>query len=344
VPPPGTEVEPRTSPVAPPLTDDGLLALFMPLAGATTVLAAVSGGSDSMAMMHLLARWTTLRRVPVLVATVDHALRPESPDEAAFVGREAARLGLPHRILPWTGLKPATGLQAAAREARYRLLAAHAHESGASHLATAHTLDDQAETVLMRMAHGSGVAGLSGMRRERDLSGIRHVRPLLGLAKAELRAACAAPGFAFVEDPSNADERFERVRWRGLMGPLAEAGLSARRLSDLADRAARTESALREKAQDALSRAAPFEGNTFDATCLLAEPFDIALRVLDLVLAEAQPRGVRRLNRLETCLARLRGSLRDGTALRLTIAGLVMDLDRSGRLAVTPEGPRRRGR
>jgi tRNA(Ile)-lysidine synthase len=297
-----------------------------------------------MAMMHLLARWAPLGGVPVLVATVDHGLRPESAGEAAFVAQEAARLGLPHRTLPWTGSKPATGLQAAAREARYGLLAAHAREWGATHLTTAHTLDDQAETVLMRMAHGSGLAGLSGMRRERDVAGIRHVRPLLGLSKADLRATCAVTDFAYVEDPSNADERFERVRWRGLMAPLARAGLTARRLSDLADRAARAEAALREKAQDALSRSSPLEGNTFDATCLLEEPFDIALRVLDLALAGVGPGGPRRLNRLETCLARLRAALGDRKALRLTVAGLVLNLDRSGRLTIAPEGPRHRGR
>ena len=180
------------------LSDDGLERLFASLDQASGIVAAVSGGPDSMALMHLLARWrATAERPPVLVATIDHGLRPEAADEAAFVAREAAALGLPHRILAWTGDKPSAGIQEAAREARYRLLVAHAREEGASHLVTAHTLDDQAETVLMRLSRGSGLSGLAGMRPETDRQGIRHARPLLDWPKARLLDLCHGAGLAF---------------------------------------------------------------------------------------------------------------------------------------------------
>lgn len=119
----------RPSPPGDPLSDEGLERLFSSLNQASGILAAVSGGPDSIALMHGLARWASSNpRPPILVATVDHGLRPDAAAEAAFVAREAASLGLSHRILLWTGDKPGTGIQEAAREARYRLLVAYARE------------------------------------------------------------------------------------------------------------------------------------------------------------------------------------------------------------------------
>lgn len=329
----------------PPLTEDGLQDLFSSLSAAAGILAAVSGGPDSMALMHLLARWSPQGVPPIRVATVDHGLRPDAAAEAALVAVEAARLGLSHRILPWTGDKPRTGLQEAARQARYRLLAAHAREVGASHLVTAHTLDDQAETVLMRMARGSGLAGLAGMRAERDLGGIRHARPLLGLPKAALLDLCRRNGWAFATDPSNADERFARTRWRRLLPALAEEGLTAERLAVLAGRVQRAEDALNAKAREALARARTAGEVGLDASGLASEPFEIALRCLDLALSEAVPAADhRRLHRLEACLDRLRTAVREGAALHVTVAGALLCLDPAGRLRIRPESQRRRGR
>jgi tRNA(Ile)-lysidine synthase len=222
-------------------------ALFKPVIAspqpATWVLA-VSGGADSMAMMHLAADW--VRRHPqagitLVVATVDHGLRLESAQEARSVGIVAAALSLPHVTLPWLGEKPSTGVQAAARMARYKLLQAYAESQQLqpAHILTAHTADDQAETLLMRLARGSGVDGLAAMRPERVLPGsrINHVRPLLNVPKVQLIATLQARGISWNEDPSNTNEKFERIRIRGLLPVLAEAGidvsamgLSARRL------------------------------------------------------------------------------------------------------------------
>ncbi|MBJ6128190.1 tRNA lysidine(34) synthetase TilS [Microvirga splendida] len=338
-----------TSPSDDPLSDEGLERLFLPLNQASGILAAVSGGPDSVALMHALARWAALgRRPPVHVATVDHGLRPEAATEAAFVAREAALLNLPHRILVWTGSKPASGIQEAAREARYRLLVEQARQAGASHLVTAHTLDDQAETVMMRLARGSGLQGLAGMRRETDRQGIRHVRPLLGLPKSHLLDRCRLQGWRFVTDPSNADERYARVRWRRLMPLLAEEGLTAERLVRLAERAAQADEALDLKAGEALGRGAPrLEAGalSFEATSLTDEPFAIALRVLELALEQA---GLdldnSRLYRLEACTERLRQAAGAGEALSLTVAGAHLRLTPAGRVSVGPEPPRQRGR
>ncbi len=339
---------------APPSPDDllsveGLERLFGSLSQASGIVAAVSGGPDSMALMHLLARWRAAgAHPPVLVVTVDHGLRPEAAEEAAFVAWQAAALGLSHRTLVWTGEKPQAGVQEAAREARYRLLVRYAHEEGASHLVTAHTLDDQAETVMMRLSRGSGLSGLAGMRRERERDGVVHARPLLGLPKQALLDLCLKEGWSFVSDPSNADERFARVRWRRIMPLLAHEGLTAERLARLAERAAQAEEALDRKAREALDRADPRladENFSFEAGILASEPFEIALRILEQALARAGL-GLEnsRLQRLEACTGRLREAIRQGGTLRLTVAGALVRLDPSGRVSVRQEPPRHRGR
>ncbi|WP_201863026.1 tRNA lysidine(34) synthetase TilS [Microvirga soli] len=340
------------APVSPPddpLSDEGLERLFSSLNNASGILAAVSGGPDSIALMHGLARWAAIgQHPPIYVATVDHGLRPEAAEEAALVAREAALLNLPHRTLTWAGQKPVTGIQEAAREARYRLLVEHAREAGASHLVTAHTLDDQAETVMMRLSRGSGLSGLAGMRRDTDRQGIRHLRPLLGLPKSHLLDLCRRNGWRFVTDPSNADERYARVRWRGLMPLLAAEGLTAERLARFAERAARADEALDLKAREALDRGEPIlEVGTlsFQAKILTEEPFDIALRVLEQALTRA---GLdldnSRLHRLESCTERLRQAAGAGEALSLTVAGAHLRLTPGGRVFVGPEPPRHRGR
>ena len=165
----------------------------------------------------LAARWRSVsKRGPKLLAvTVDHGLRQESAGEARAVKRLARRLGVPHRTLRWQGEKPVTGLQQAAREARYRLLAAFAKSAKARHIVTAHTLDDQAETVLIRMTRGSGVTGLAGMAPVSPLpvggdGGIMLVRPLLEIPKARLVATLARAKIDFADDASNSDPRRPR--------------------------------------------------------------------------------------------------------------------------------------
>lgn len=182
----------------------------------STIGLAVSGGPDSLALLLLAAEARPLR---VEAATVDHVLRPESRGEAETVARLCERLGVPHTILTvkWAE-KPQSALQERARFMRYRLLGDWARERKVTALLTAHHLDDQAETFLMRLARGSGVKGLAGMRRvTRPQNAAAVVRPLLGWRHSELEAVCATAGVEPVQDPSNDDDRFERVRVRKVL-------------------------------------------------------------------------------------------------------------------------------
>ncbi|WP_162560440.1 tRNA lysidine(34) synthetase TilS [Methylobacterium durans] len=306
----------------------------------------VSGGPDSTALMHAAAACATGR---LHVATVDHGLRPESQAEAAAVGRAADGLGLPHRILAWdTGARPASGIQAAARAARYRLLAAFAAEVGASLLLTAHTLDDQAETVLMRLFAGSGLAGLAGMRPERTLGrGLRLVRPFLGIPKAELVAWCEDRHIAYLHDPSNADERFTRARLRRLMPELAREGLNTGRLVRLAERAARDEAALQGAARErlaALRLSSPEGGFRLSGSGLIGHPEAVTLRLIERAMDAAGAEGPRRLERLERLtLDTLLPAVKAGRPARRTLRGLIVDVARNGDITLSPAPERRRG-
>ncbi len=183
---------------------------------------AVSGGPDSLALL-LLAHATCPKSISV--ATVDHRLRPEAADEAAFVARLCAERGIPHVIL--TPDKPITGnLQSAAREVRYRLLNDWADTNGLRWIATAHHADDQLETLLMRIARGSGIAGLSAIRESNG----RIIRPLLGFTKAQLVEVCVEAGVMPRDDPSNANVDFDRVQIRNWL-KSAPALLDATRIS-----------------------------------------------------------------------------------------------------------------
>lgn len=223
------------------------------LAGQSRLLVAVSGGSDSTALLRLLAGRPGRR---VVAATVDHGLRPGSRAEAEAVGAWCRTLGVPHRILTWEGEKPATGVQAAARAARYALLASAAAEENCPAIVTGHTADDQAETVFMRLSRGSGAAGLSAMSAASLIAveaeePVVLLRPLLGERRAVLRAFLHEIAQPFHEDPSNDDPRFERIRVRALLGALEEQDLlSVEALRRTAARLAQAAADAERRAQD----------------------------------------------------------------------------------------------
>lgn len=199
------------------------------LTGTGGLVLAVSGGSDSMALMHLVARWISgvdaQLRPDIDVVTVDHGLRPGSAAEAGFVVREAVRAGLTAQKLRWDGPYPETGIPAAAREARYKLMSEVCRRLEAV-LVTAHTLDDQAETLIMALARGAGVDGLSAMQPVSEFKGMTIVRPLLETSRSRLRATLLQAGVGWVEDPTNADATFERVRVRQALTTLESEGVS----------------------------------------------------------------------------------------------------------------------
>jgi tRNA(Ile)-lysidine synthase len=193
---------------------------------------ALSGGPDSMALLHKLHALT-----PALQAfIVDHGLRAESASEAKFVQARAREIGVSTEILHWQGVKPQTGIQAAARQARYELLVEACETAQITHLFLAHHQDDQLETVAIRAARGSGWRGLAGMPWLSQLGTVQLVRPLLSLRKAELLDYCAAHNISYVTDPSNSNPRFARsaLRAQDLSGYAAQQQLSAaRRQSEL---------------------------------------------------------------------------------------------------------------
>lgn len=276
-----------------PIGDDELASLFAPLAAFPLIVLAVSGGADSMALMLLARRWyASLPNAPqIIVATVDHGLRRESFDEARWVARQAEGLGVGAAVLKWEGEKPATGIQDAARSARYRLLAEFARRtssSARSAIVTAHTADDQAETLLMRLARGSGIDGLAAMQTERladdALPPVAIVRPLLGVTGARLRATLGEAGRTWIEDPSNDAQRFERVRVRKARGLLEGLGLSNGKLALSARRLARAKAAL-DAATEALGRNAAVDLHdgifaSFDEVVWRAAPEEFRLRLL----------------------------------------------------------------
>jgi tRNA(Ile)-lysidine synthase len=312
-------------------------ALFRGLEDLPGLVLAVSGGPDSTALLVLAARWAKrLKRAPKLVAvTIDHGLRPEAAREAAVVKQLARRLGVAHRTLRWRGAKPQSGLQEAARRARYELLAQVASRLRFAHILTAHTLDDQAETVLFRLARGSGLFGLTGMAHAAPLplNGMREiflVRPLLHLPKVRLVATLAAERIPYAEDPSNRDPRFTRTRLRTLMPALAREGLDARGLARLAARLRRAESTIQVAVQAARSALAPppwpQRGPIAFATAPFAGlPAEVGLRLLGEAVAHAGDEGPVELAKLES----LYGALRQARSrLRRTLAGALITLDR----------------
>jgi tRNA(Ile)-lysidine synthase len=213
--------------------------------------AAVSGGRDSMALALLAAQWAGREGVELLAFTVDHGLRAEAAAEAAQTVRWLNARGIDCRVLRWEGEKPPAGLQAAAREARYRLLHEACRAGEADALLLGHQLEDQAETYLMRLARGAGLDGLAAMAPDSARDGLRLLRPLLGVSRARLTATLKALGQPWLDDPGNADPRFERARLRALV-----PALGAERLAAAAETARLARAALDEAAAALVARAA----------------------------------------------------------------------------------------
>lgn len=191
---------------------------------------AVSGGGDSVALLCLAVQ-AGLRPVAV---TVDHGLRPEAAAEADWVAGLCDRLGVPHTVLCWQGWDRTGNLQDEARRARLRLISDWAKGRGLSSVALAHTRDDQAETVVMRLARRAGVDGLSAMSPRRHHLGITWARPLLDVGREELRDYLRARGQDWIEDPSNEALRFDRVRARRALTVLGQLGITSEVLADVA--------------------------------------------------------------------------------------------------------------
>jgi tRNA(Ile)-lysidine synthase len=318
---------------------------------------AVSGGGDSLALMHLAARHAAAHGRPApVVLTVDHGLRKDSRADARKVAAWAKALGLKPHILSWPGRKPKTGVEAAARRARYRLMGAWMAANGVSVLCVGHTQDDQAETFLLRLARGSGVDGLAAMRTvapwpEPGFAQLHVVRPLLALPRAGLRAFLGAVGQDWLDDPMNQDTAFDRVRLRQAARALAAAGLSAPRIAAAAAHLARARAALEEVTRAVLARAVRPAGKTqqdgllVDAAALTGAPREVGLRALAAVLMTVSRASYRpRFEALERLFDKIAaGELGGGATLMGCRLGPARDGRRGGAAAVLlvrREGPR----
>ncbi|MBX9710903.1 MAG: tRNA lysidine(34) synthetase TilS [Xanthobacteraceae bacterium] len=324
--------------------------LFADFKSLPVLVLAVSGGPDSVALLYLAARWRrALRSGPQLIAaTVDHGLRTEAAREAREVKRLAAMLGIDHRTLKWSGVKPRTGIQAAARQARYDLLAGAARKAGASAIVTAHTQDDQAETILMRLSRGSGIAGLAAMARHTRRDGISLLRPFLDIPKDRLIVTLQKAKINYAQDPSNNDPAFTRPRLRALMPALAAEGADARALVRLAARLSRANAALDVMADGAqrylwhLDLRNGTEPTGFDLAAFSRLSAEIRVRLLMRELNRVGHEGPAELGKAEVLIEALDRTM-SGTpraSFKQSLAGAVVSV-RRGRLHIEPAPPRR---
>jgi tRNA(Ile)-lysidine synthase len=324
---------------------------------------AVSGGGDSMALLHLFRDWVSSPACGGggaasaggdTVLIVDHGLRAGSARDATTVRDWARDAGFDAHVLTWKHSgKRQTGLEERARIARYRLLGKECREHGIEHLLVAHTQEDQAETFLLRLARGSGVDGLAAMRAQAPLpvpgfASVTLCRPLLGMARGDLRAYVTRRGGVWLEDPMNADPRFARVQMRRLLPALAEAGITPGRMAKAAAHLARARGALEAATGAFLAAHARFRADgtaLFDAAALARVPAEIGLRALAAMLGRVSGAQYRpRFHRLESLFAAVSAPAFPGRTLsgcRIAKAPRARAEFGPATLEIQPETPRR---
>jgi tRNA(Ile)-lysidine synthase len=273
-----------------PVSDDAfavLMAAVGPFESQPRLVVAVSGGADSMALCLLADRWARARGGRITALTVDHGLRPNAAREARQVGRWLTAKGIEHHVLRWRGPKPASGIQAAARAARYELLTSWLRRAGILHLLLAHHQEDQAETFLLRLERGSGPDGLAAMAAVVETPAVRLVRPLLAISRDSLRATLRALGQAWVEDPSNQDTAFLRVRVRGTLPAFRDLGWSAGQLAAETRNLAECRVVVEAKTVRRLARCCMLHPAGYawvDGAALAEDPEDVSIRALARIL------------------------------------------------------------
>lgn len=318
---------------------------------------AVSGGGDSIALMHLLRDWAKKSRVVLpVVLTVDHGLQPRSKANARRVLRWARALGLKAHLLSWGGDKPKSDIEAEAREARYRLMGEWCRKHGIATLYAGHTQNDQAETFLLRLARGSGLDGLAAMRAVSfypvaGFEELRLARPLIDFDRDVLRAHLSARAQEWIEDPMNADPRFSRVRIREALKSLAAAGLTSTRIADAAAHLGRAREALDAVTAAVLQRACRADGDVvlIEPAALLSAPREVGLRALAHLLMGVSSQTYRpRFDRLERLFDLISaGKLGAGRTLHgchIASAPSSRAFFGTDTLLIAPEKPRKTGK
>jgi tRNA(Ile)-lysidine synthase len=315
---------------------------------------AVSGGADSVALMHLAAAWSKSRqRFPPFVVTVDHGLQKNSARDAKTVHRWARQLGLKAHTLSWTGPKPKADIEAEAREARYRLIGGWMSLQNVRSVCLAHTRDDQGETFLLRLARGSGLDGLAAMRplSAFPLGEFRRMtvaRPLLSFERERLRDHLERLKQPWLEDPMNADLRFRRAELRHHRPVLEGLGLTASRLADTANHLSRAREALDEVTVAVLARTCRLKDGSalLEREAIVAAPREVALRALAQILMVVSGNRYRpRFERLERVFAWLeKGDISKGCTLHgcfLERAPKRTAIFGEETIRIVPEPPRR---
>lgn len=299
--------------------------------GVAHLAVAVSGGPDSMALALLARDYCEANNIGLSALIVDHGLRSESASEAQYVGQTLAQHRIKSQILTWRGQKPSANIHEHARTMRYQLMTSYCKEHQISHLALGHHLDDQAETVMMRIFRGTGVDGLVAMKAKSKRDGVTLLRPLLSYSKMQLLEFVMMRGVAFVEDPSNHNLRFERVRIRQMMAEFPE--IWRQRLVLLASNAQRSSSYLQQQADAAFEKLIVSDDPlAIDLNQYRSLHEEIALRVLNLLLKQS---GAIKGARLRSLL-KLHHNLHEMNPKTITLGGCVFRC-RKGRVMLIPE-------
>ncbi len=304
---------------------------------------AVSGGSDSMAMLHLMARAAPHAGWTLQAVTVDHRLRPEAADEAAFVGRVCAGLGVPHQVLAWDHGAISGNLMQAASQARYGLMASWARTHGIGYVLLAHTADDQAETFLMGLSRAAGLDGLTGMRWEWTDDGVTFRRPFLFQTRVELQAYLARHGLAWIDDPTNDDDQFTRVRARRALKALRPLGITVDRLASVVHNLAMAQGVVRQAVADKADQIAreAAGGLILDRKAFRFLDPEVARRLLIAAISwVSQARHAPR----EASVIRLLEAIRSGRdatlwGCRLSLAQAEIRITREGRAVSSLQSP-----
>ena len=265
----------------------GLMKPYGPFERYPTLAVAYSGGSDSTALLFLADRWARQRRAKVVALTVDHGLRPESKQEVCIAQKRCQKLGIESHLLRWLAPKINSGIQNAARNARYSLLSDWCKKRNILHLLVAHNLEDQAETILHRLGRRTGLDGLAGMPAVREMKNIRLVRPCINVSRQRLRATLNENNIKWLEDPSNNNLSYARVRLRRLLPTLTKEQISPTMLSGTARRLSSVRRSLERNVSKVLAENAMMFPEGYSRIARKAfsnSETEIARRVLEILL------------------------------------------------------------
>ncbi|MDR1476571.1 MAG: tRNA lysidine(34) synthetase TilS [Rickettsiales bacterium] len=302
------------------------------------IAAALSGGSDSMALVLLCANWARASGVKLVALTVDHGLRPESAKEARQAGAWMRLRGIAHEILTYAGAKPESNIEGAAREYRYAMLTDYCRKHRIPALLVAHNLDEQAETFFLNLARGSGVFGLAGMPEISERGGVKIARPMLEFSKDEIKAYLRARRQKWIEDPSNRDGKYKRVRVRGLKKLLDALEMTPARIALTIANMRRAREAIESYAGDLIARAVKIRSDgtaALDTEIFNAAPAEVAMRALAELLRRLS--GADYPPRLES-LENLYGKIAGGTLGKgATLAGFKFSSAKNGLATFEPE-------